>query len=386
MGDQRVVPLPTDRPLVGAVRERALEPGRRRARRRPWRPPTARSSRRCSAGARAVVPAATSSSKKRGQLGRRSRSRSAASAGPAGRSRGSSTVRGSSGTASSRPAMAASRSASGAKSRANRRNSPSPIASIANERRSQMRRIVGVEDRPADVVELEVALEPGRRREVGRVDRLDRGQVRLVVLDVGEQRLAAAVAELVVGVVQAEPGRRGRARARPCGGSGPRPGRTGARRRVRRRARSRVGEAVGRRCGGVRSRWSSSAGAGRGGAPGCVAGGSGVRAARWRPGGGSGGGADGIGRDRPGIGLGQGRARRGDGRLDVVGGHAVVGHGADLSVRIFHHQHVPCSERGEERGAVARDLEQDEVRADAPGVERSGRRLGGAAGATRCRP
>ena len=69
---------------------------------------------------------------------------------------------------------------------------------------------LGVEDGPADVVQLELALERGRRRELARVDRLDLRQVGAIVGDIGQDGVAAAVAELVVGVVEAEPGREDR--------------------------------------------------------------------------------------------------------------------------------------------------------------------------------
>ena len=68
-----------------------------------------------------------------------------------------------------------------------------------------MRRTVGVEDGAADVVELEVALEARPRLDsAGRVDRLDRGQVLALVGELAEERVAAAVAEQVVVVVEAE--------------------------------------------------------------------------------------------------------------------------------------------------------------------------------------
>ncbi len=65
---------------------------------------------------------------------------------------------------------------------------------------------VGVEDRAPDIVELEVPLEPGRRRQVGWVERLDLGQVRALGVQLGQDRLAPAVAELIVVSVQAEGG------------------------------------------------------------------------------------------------------------------------------------------------------------------------------------
>ena len=47
---------------------------------------------------------------------------------------------------------------------------------------------LGVEDRPPQVVDLEVALEPGQRREARRLDRLDRREVGLLVGQLAEQR------------------------------------------------------------------------------------------------------------------------------------------------------------------------------------------------------
>ena len=63
-----------------------------------------------------------------------------------------------------------------------------------------------VEDRPTEVVELEIALESGGRRQRIGVDRLDLRQVCPIAGDLGEQRLTAAVPELVVRVVDAQPG------------------------------------------------------------------------------------------------------------------------------------------------------------------------------------
>ena len=65
---------------------------------------------------------------------------------------------------------------------------------------------VRVEDGPADVVDLEVALEARLGGQPGRVDRLDRGEVRAVRRELGEDGLAAAVAEQVVVLVEAERG------------------------------------------------------------------------------------------------------------------------------------------------------------------------------------
>ena len=49
---------------------------------------------------------------------------------------------------------------------------------------------LGVEDRPPQVVDLEVALEPAQRREARRFDRLDRREVGLLVGQLAEQRVA----------------------------------------------------------------------------------------------------------------------------------------------------------------------------------------------------
>ena len=97
---------------------------------------------------------------------------------------------------------------------------------------------VGVEDRAADVVELEVALERRRRRQAGRVDRLDRREVRPLRVQLGQDGFAAAVAEQVVVL------RAGRARWRAPGCRG-RAARSASRRG--RRTRSSSGPGVGRR-------------------------------------------------------------------------------------------------------------------------------------------
>ena len=85
------------------------------------------------------------------------------------------------------------------------------------------------------------------------------------------------------------------------------------------------------------------------------------------------------------AGLGERGPRGSRSRLDVGGGHPIVGHGADLPVGIFHHHDIPRPQRGEECRPVALDPEDDEVRAHASRVQRSGRRLGGPARARRCR-
>ena len=65
---------------------------------------------------------------------------------------------------------------------------------------------VGVEDGAADVVELELALEAGLGGERRRVDRLDRGEVLAIGGQLGEDGLAAAVAQQVVVLVEPERG------------------------------------------------------------------------------------------------------------------------------------------------------------------------------------
>ena len=55
-----------------------------------------------------------------------------------------------------------------------------------------------------------------------------------------------------------------------------------------------------------------------------------------------------------------------------------MGHGSDLTVGIFHHQHVLRSQGGEECRAVTVHLEEHEVRGDPVRIESAGRRLGDA--------
>ena len=138
MRDQGVVALPPDRPRLGAGRDGPLDPARRTARSPPWRwPPRARvDAGRSRAGS---SPRRPRSRRRRTAGRRRSRVRCAASAGPAGPRPASSRSRDSRRPASSRPVIAVRRSASGAWSRENSRNRPSPTASRASERRSQMR-------------------------------------------------------------------------------------------------------------------------------------------------------------------------------------------------------------------------------------------------------
>ena len=65
---------------------------------------------------------------------------------------------------------------------------------------------VRVEDGSADVVQLQVALEAGGRRQVGWIEGLDLREVAPIGLELGENRLTSAVAELVVERVQAQGG------------------------------------------------------------------------------------------------------------------------------------------------------------------------------------
>ena len=69
---------------------------------------------------------------------------------------------------------------------------------------------LAVEDRPPQIVDLEVALEAGRFRQVDRVDRLDCREVRALVGHLLVDRVEGAVAEQVVGVVDADERREGR--------------------------------------------------------------------------------------------------------------------------------------------------------------------------------
>ena len=65
---------------------------------------------------------------------------------------------------------------------------------------------VGVEDRPADVVRFEVALERRLGRQAGRIERLDTGEVVAFGGELGKHRLAASVAEQVVVLMEADGG------------------------------------------------------------------------------------------------------------------------------------------------------------------------------------
>ena len=125
--------------------------------------PAARSRRRCSAGAeRRRRPAATISSKSAGSSRRRLDLDALPEPDLRARRRASAPRRGRRGTASRRPVIASSRSASGAWSRANSRNSASPTVSSGERAALPDAELVGVEDRAPDVVELEVALEADR--------------------------------------------------------------------------------------------------------------------------------------------------------------------------------------------------------------------------------
>ena len=258
--------------------------------------------------------------------------------------------------------MASSRSASGAWSRANSRNRPSPTVSRRERAALPDAHDVGVEDRAPDVVELEVALEAGRRRQAGRVERLDlrsgaRGRrparartasrppspsssswawrPRAVAEDrvVADEPAEARLDEVVERVVE---------RAGSSGGRG-------ARQVGRQRSGSvKVGswDDVGRRPAGD--------------------------AGRRR----SGGRDDRSRRPASQASLGERLARGSDDRVDVVGGDVVVGDGPDLTVG-----DIPPSARSARASAsrkaapVAIDLEQDEVgarRGPGPGGPGSG--------------
>ena len=307
---------------------------------------------------------------------RPSRSRSAASAGPAGRSPGSWPPRGRSrppraGRRSRRAARAAGRgrgrtAGTGRRRRCRGRTSGAPRCAARRRRRSRGGRC-GVSrsrskaasgERPAG----SSASTAARCAAVGG--------------ELGEDRLAAAVAEQVVVLVEADagarrPGCRGRA-----AGSGPRRGRRswsssgpgsgrGRGPRKRRERERLIGHGT---SSGTRSlrrrRWSRSAESCRLGVGRCgqAVGSRRRRRVRRR-------------RARPGRVSASAARVAVDRRLDVGGGHAVVGHGADLAVGIFHHHDAARSERGEERRPVALDLEQDEVRAD-PRRGRAGRGVG----------
>ena len=63
---------------------------------------------------------------------------------------------------------------------------------------------VGIEDRAADVVALDVALEGGFRREAGRVERVDFGEVRPIGIEPRQERVPTPVTEEIVVRVEAE--------------------------------------------------------------------------------------------------------------------------------------------------------------------------------------
>ena len=114
------------------------------------------------------------------------------------------------GTPSSRPAIASSRSASGAWSRANSRNSPSPIVSSASERRSQTR------SSSASKIDRRMLWTSRSRSNRTAADRPASSSASIVARccavggDLAQDRLPAAVPELVVVGVDAEVRRRDR--------------------------------------------------------------------------------------------------------------------------------------------------------------------------------
>ena len=65
---------------------------------------------------------------------------------------------------------------------------------------------VGIEDDPAHVVELEISFEPGRRRQVVRVQRLDLGEMLALRRQLAEQGFAPSVAQQIVVLVEANRG------------------------------------------------------------------------------------------------------------------------------------------------------------------------------------
>ena len=205
VGDQRIVPLPTDRPLVGAVRERALEPGAVEldgdlgALRCTLQPTLFGRGEGSRPGGHQLV-------EQGGQLGRRLDLDLL----PAPDLRdGRAGLRTLEVLGHRLESPRDGRQPLRERGEVTGEQQEQPVPDRVHRERAALpdTQDLGIEDGPADVVQLEIALEPGGRREIGRVDRLDRGEVRLVVVDVGEQRVAAAVTQLVVGVVQAKPGR-----------------------------------------------------------------------------------------------------------------------------------------------------------------------------------
>ena len=250
--DQRVVALAPERPVVGAARRACRSSHGRTSstatfggRDGPLEPPLL-------GRAEHALGRPPRTRRRAAGAGRPTRSRCAATAGPAARSRALARFLEDAGARPrARPAIASSRSASGAWSRANSRNSPSPTVSSASERRSQIRSTS--------------ASKIARRRLCSSRSRSKRTAgdspagssasiaVRWARSAASSARIAsrAAVAELVVVVVDAEVrGERSGCRASAVG-SASRPGR-----RTRRRA--------GRVDGGRGPRQAGSAGRGVG--------------------------------------------------------------------------------------------------------------------------
>ena len=323
---------------------------------------TARSSRRRSAGARTPSAGGHDLVEERRQLGRRSRSRCPARAGPAGpvarvRDRlevGRARPRG--GRRSPRAARRAARGRGRTAGTGRRRSRRGP-----SERRSQMRRTSVSKMAAADVVELEVALEPGGRATApagssastaARCARSASSSARTASRPPSPSSSSC--------VVEA----RGTCRGPGCRDEPPE-ARLDEVVEARRRADPRSGGRRGSRQAGtvvvvVRA---SGSWCGRRCAAGRRGGGR-SRVRRWRRPVAGAAGAASVSASAV--------ARRVDDRVDVVGRHVVVGDGADLTVRIFHHQDVPRSERGEERArGRARPGRATKLVATRPGSRRS---------------
>ena len=204
--DQRVVALAADRPVVVPAGERPAQPvgvlldrgpgGRHRA----VQPPVA------SAGARTPAPAATNSAKQPGQAVRLSSISSSCQRRTCG-TRRAGLRRLEEGGDALQPAGDGVEPL-GERGVVAREQQEERIADGVEGEGAPLPQpqLVEVEELATDVVELDVALEARRRGQLGRVDRLDRGQVRPLVVDLPEDRVAARVAEPVVGVVEPEPG------------------------------------------------------------------------------------------------------------------------------------------------------------------------------------
>ena len=193
--DQLVVALGAQRPVVARVgdglrRSSRVRLAARRSRRR-WPARAASSS----------APSMTPSAAARTSANRDGRSAGVARLGalpdrdlwPDGA--GLRPARGTPAPASSRSAIRARRSASGAAPRAN--SEEDRVAELAGRRAAPLPApdLVALVQVETEVVQLEVALEPGRRGEAGVVERLDRGEVRAVRGDLGEHGVAARVAQ-----------------------------------------------------------------------------------------------------------------------------------------------------------------------------------------------